>query len=208
MSKQELPFVFSDAMHAIRTSLTILKTQSFLEEDTENELVQTVKNEVDYLNRLADDLSLLVLIANNQLQKEDESVSVLSAIEDAGGNAENRIVEGDTFFIKTDKSHLTRALGALIDNAIRYSDSQNVNINLDKEARKITITSHGIGIPKDELNEILKPFVRGSNQPPKEERKRPGLGLPVVKSLAELYGWDLTVESDGIAIVTATLIFP
>jgi signal transduction histidine kinase len=57
---------------------------------------------------------------------------------------------------------------------------------------RITITDNGCGIPKKDMPFIFDTFYRGSNSRREEGR---GFGLSIVKSVADSYGWPITVTS-------------
>ncbi len=65
----------------------------------------------------------------------------------------------------------------------------------------------GIGIPKNDLKNILQPFKR-ANDPRVASIHGTGLGLSIVSKLAKLHGWNFTIESEYGIKTTATLTIP
>ncbi|MGM5630588.1 HAMP domain-containing sensor histidine kinase [Apibacter raozihei] len=71
----------------------------------------------------------------------------------------------DLLQINIDKTQLFIALFNLIENAVKFSKGNGVNIKLFEVNKKLglTIQDHGIGIPEKQLSEISKPFYRAEN---------------------------------------------
>jgi signal transduction histidine kinase len=83
----------------------------------------------------------------------------------------------------------------LIDNACKYSGDYKAKVTIDFTPYVIivSIIDHGIGIPKDELANIFKPMYRGSNTTGKPGH---GIGLAIVKKIADLHNASLEIKSD------------
>jgi signal transduction histidine kinase len=109
----------------------------------------------------------------------------------------------DRFFIKTpesllgfwDEDGLTRIIENLATNALKYSDS-NSPILISTESRgdqvKIIVHNDGKTITAEDQNMIFQPFSRAKTS---EDKPGWGLGLTVVKSVAEAHGGGVKVES-------------
>jgi len=89
-------------------------------------------------------------------------------------------------------------LSNLINNAIKYTPLEgkiHVKITKENEKVKVDITDTGIGISKEDQEKIFKEFFRAPNA--KEMiREGTGLGLPIIKRIAEDYGGTIQVESE------------
>jgi signal transduction histidine kinase len=108
-------------------------------------------------------------------------------------NAEAATVMGDTDEIKA-------AVSNLIDNAVKYS-GQQVQVFVDvvqSEAGRVLVRvrDQGIGIPRVELKRIFKRFYRIPNTVAMRV-KGTGLGLFIVRSVAERHGGRAYAESEG-----------
>ncbi len=106
-------------------------------------------------------------------------------------------VEGDLPVLEADSECLSRALNALLDNAIKFSpDGGRVNVRLWPNQDKVflTVEDQGIGIPKDKHTLIFNRFyqVDGSMT-----RRFGGLGtgLAVVREVVHAHGGDVWVTS-------------
>ena len=111
----------------------------------------------------------------------------------AGLDANAATVMGDTEEIKA-------AISNLIDNAVKYS-GQQVRVFVDiaqSEAGRVLVRvrDQGIGIPRVELKRIFKRFYRIPNSVAMRV-KGTGLGLFIVRSVAERHGGRAYAESEG-----------
>jgi two-component system phosphate regulon sensor histidine kinase PhoR len=100
-----------------------------------------------------------------------------------------------TFY--TDPVLLGSVFQNLIENAYKYSHPQKkeLNINITHEKRNIVFSfvDRGIGIPKEELNNVFKKFYRIENQ--YNQNGSVGLGLAFCKELVNFMGGEITVHS-------------
>ncbi len=109
-----------------------------------------------------------------------------------------------------DADLLGRAVENLVSNAIKYSPDRteiSVTAARDGNAVAVSVADGGYGIPEEHLSRIFEKFYR---VPRVEDAGVPGtgLGLAMVREIAELHGGTATVESTVNAGSTFTLRFP
>lgn len=101
-----------------------------------------------------------------------------------------------------DGNRLRQVLYNLISNAIKFTDQGEITIDVDLIGHQppnridleITVTDTGIGIPEDAIEHIFEHFT----QIPGQDEKRyggTGLGLAICRSLTEMMGGRITVQS-------------
>ena len=127
------------------------------------------------------------------------------AAEDAGQRIQTQIVPGVTIF--GDRELLTQALANLIENAIRYTPaSTNIQLALSLEGDhvSVSVTDTGPGIPAAELPQVFQRFYRGTTA---KDLAGTGLGMSLVKAVAELHGGTVEAMNTGPGL-TITLDIP
>ena len=101
------------------------------------------------------------------------------------------------FFIHADRDHLHEVLNNLFENAIKYTPSGTVAVNVtgDNDNVQISVKDSGIGIPAEDLPHLFQKFYRVDNSETREINGT-GLGLFLSRKLTESIGGKLTVESE------------
>jgi signal transduction histidine kinase len=100
--------------------------------------------------------------------------------------------------IQVDIDRMRVALQNLLSNAVKYSppeSSVEVRVEPQDDAVTIVVEDQGYGIPAEEIPYIFDKYYRGARP---ETRNTPGtgLGLYIVKQIAELHGGSVEVVSD------------
>jgi signal transduction histidine kinase len=104
--------------------------------------------------------------------------------------------EGSTR-VMGDREALTRALWNLLDNAVKYSpECRTIWVDMARHAGRfaISVRDQGLGIPADEQQVIFDRFVRGADSLQRRIRGT-GIGLAMVRKIAEAHHGDVTVAS-------------
>lgn len=94
--------------------------------------------------------------------------------------------------------HFSNIMDNLIENAIKYSKENSVQIDIhvsdEKNRLRISVKDNGLGISEKDLPRIFQKFYR-SEQKNIQQRTGFGLGLTYVKALVEAHAGDIEVES-------------
>lgn len=102
--------------------------------------------------------------------------------------------------ILADKDHITQLFQNLIDNGIKYigdADEPEIRIGYseNKTRHLFWVQDNGIGIPADQKDKIFSVFQRGKSKEVSAIKGR-GVGLAAVKTIVEMYGGDVWVDSE------------
>ncbi len=98
----------------------------------------------------------------------------------------------------------------LLSNAIKFSfpDTKVIlRCYKDEEIICIEVEDQGIGISQEDLPKLCNPFVQADSSY-KREHEGVGLGLSVVKGLAQLHGGSFTISSQQGTWTKATIKLP
>lgn len=117
-------------------------------------------------------------------------------IEQSGFTLEEKIDE-NVPTLSVDREAISRSLLNLVNNALKYSpDHKYIAVNLSRQNSSISlqVVDHGIGIPRDEQGKIFEKFYRVGD-PLVHNTKGSGLGLSLVRHIAQAHGGSVCVES-------------
>jgi two-component system heavy metal sensor histidine kinase CusS len=101
-----------------------------------------------------------------------------------------------------------RAVGNLVDNALRFTPDDGeirIAIRSSENGSEVTVRDSGSGIMPEHLPRVFDRFYRGDAS---RSSAGTGLGLALVKSIADLHGGSASIESTIGHGTTVTLTFP
>ncbi len=103
---------------------------------------------------------------------------------------ENRVRSGTRLLL--DELRLRQVLINLLDNAVKFTETGSVTLGCSYADGRLafTVEDTGIGIPEDQLQNILKPFIRLD-----EKSRGAGLGLSIARQLADAMNGTLAITS-------------
>jgi two-component system sensor histidine kinase AdeS len=209
-SSEEIKVWNAVIAHELRTPVTILRgrLQGLAEGvfTPEEALFKTLLQQTENLSRLIDDLRTLTLIENNRLVCKSDWFDLKEEIEQLLCFLEPRLREHgfglslNLHVVKcfADQGRLRQALLALVDNAWKHASPGVIEISsfADPGGIRVVVSDQGEGISNELLEVIFRPFrsgypFRGGTT------DSSGLGLFVVKSIAEAHGGSLTYEKSS-----------
>ncbi|MBZ6379469.1 hypothetical protein B5C34_07630 [Pacificimonas flava] len=151
-----------------------------------NGIIDLAASDVGALSLEAEDANVSDLIAN--------SVDLLAGAAKDRGITVDWAVEEEASTLICDRMRMRQALYNLIANALRFTpDGGQVEIRAVREAAGVSvrIKDRGIGVPKDELPRVFERFYKASNA---ARTSGVGLGLPLVREVAELHGGSVELQ--------------
>jgi signal transduction histidine kinase len=122
-------------------------------------------------------------------------------------NLDIHIADDAVEFI-ADEARVRQVLYNLLSNAIGFSKpSETISLRARREAGMMTfmVEDKGVGIPKDQQARVLERFESRSQG---SKHRGAGLGLSIVKSLVELHGGTMTLDSEPGHGTRVTVRFP
>ncbi|PIC66876.1 hypothetical protein CSV71_09490 [Sporosarcina sp. P21c] len=160
-------------------------------------LIKLINNILD-ISKIESGLNELHLCNYNIVEIID---SIVQSVSEYTKSKDIQIIfdpDVEELFIALDVYKFDRILLNLISNAIKFSITGKVIfIKLevtDYQTVRISVTDEGIGIAQESMGAIFGKFIQ-LNRNLNRISEGTGLGLPLAKSMAELHGGSLTVES-------------
>lgn len=211
---------FANISHELRTPLNVilgsiqvtdLKIRSIIEEKNEEKLrkyIYMMRQNCYRLMRLINNLIDVTKIDAGHFELNLKNMDIVSVIENIvlsiASYAESKGIDiiFDTDIEEKcaaiDPDIIERIILNLLSNAIKYTPSGGfifVNINDNNDNILITVKDTGTGIPKENLSLIFKRYVQLDNHG-RANVGGSGIGLSLVKSLVELSGGTISVQSE------------
>jgi two-component system sensor histidine kinase MprB len=193
----------ADASHELRTPLTAARTnvdllqEGKLPEDEAKRALAEAATELNSLTSLVSDLVELARGEERKLRIEEFHLDdlVAEAIERAKARAPEAtfVTAFSPSVVKADPVLLERAVGNLLDNAVKYSPV-GAPIEVTVRDGEVTVADQGPGVAEEDLPRIFDRFYRAAGA-----RSKPGagLGLAIVREAAEAHGGKATVETSS-----------
>ena len=215
--------LFSSVTHDLRTPLASIKAAvtSLLDEDVPHdaaqrrELLHTVLEESDRLNRLVGNLMDLARVRSGGLEPAVEPIAVEDVVDSVLHRMRTMlspfrvrtVIRPDLPDVSADPVQLDQALTNLLENAARFSPPNGeivVTAARWHDAVRVSVSDQGPGIPLEDRERVFEAFYRrdaGSG------RAGSGLGLAIVRAIAVAHGGKATVEASptGGAVVAIEL---
>ena len=199
--------------HDLRTPLAGLRAMAEALEDGIAEdpqrYHQQMRETVDRMARMVDDLFELSRIHSGALQLSLEVVPVEDAISEAlavsGPVAQAKSVRLDGFAepgvaVRADPRELARMIGNLVTNAIRHTPSEGlveVSARASDSGVQFSVVDRCGGIPEADLDRVFDVAWRGSHARTPEAAAGSGLGLAIVRGIAEAHRGTVRVDNVG-----------
>jgi signal transduction histidine kinase/ActR/RegA family two-component response regulator len=169
---------------------------------------QVLLRQSDHLARLVDDLLDVnrVLMGKFTLdpQRLDLATVVQRSLDTAAGAGRTAPflldVQLATAWVDADATRLAQIVDNVIDNAIKYSPDGGplaVTVAGRDGFAELTVRDAGVGIAPELLPHVFDMFVQAS-QPLQRAQGGLGIGLPLVRRLAEMHGGSAALSSPGL----------
>ena len=203
----------SDASHELKTPLTALHGHlSMLKRWGKNDKERLEKSldiclkEVERLKKLVNDMLLLSkaeksVVDLNKVDKIDPVILVDEVIEQyrfLNPNVTYIVNIDENIRIKVEPNDFKQLLIIFVDNSIKYNNKENVEISISirKEASaiKLEVKDNGIGIPKNEIDNVKKRFYKVDKS--RVNNNSFGIGLSIANRIVSNYNSKIYLESE------------
>ncbi len=189
--------MLSGVSHDLRTPLTRLKLALALKKnDPENgEMLKDIKMMQNILDEFLD------FTKNQSIEKFEPLLlkNFCDLLKKLPLDGKEKIVWKETFKNKTKiirlrPNNFTRAIKNLVENANSYGSKILITVNEKNNKIFINIEDNGPGIPRGQIQEALKPFVRLDNSRNLNRPKGVGLGLSIASDTIKSHGGTLNLQ--------------
>jgi len=215
LERQRVQFV-SDASHELKTPLSSIKLMADsiiqtpdISVEYVKEFMEDMNNEVDRLNRIVN--KLLYITKMDARKSDDDKHFELVSLNDVMQGIEKNLqpiakksditlvfsTPGD-IFIMANKDVLWQGIYNIVDNAIKYTDTEGyVLVAMERADGKIVIEirDNGVGIAKEDIDKIFDRFYR-VDKARSRDTGGTGLGLSIALTAIKYHNGTIDVESE------------
>jgi len=210
--------MLSGVSHDLRTPLTRMKLQ--LEMMPKSEETEDLKNDISDMEKLVDEY---LDFARSDDKEKSNLIEIKKFLQEKIINYYNKMnkrIDGflnlkDDLEIPVKKLALKRALVNLIDNAFNYGSLVSLTASLSDNNLIISIDDNGPGIPKNERNNVFKPFYRIDNSRNLDKKATQstsgggsGLGLAIAMDAITSHGGRIKLSDSPFGGLRVTIFIP
>jgi signal transduction histidine kinase len=206
----------SIASHELRTPLTSMQlvVQSALRTarsghapssapSSPTRALECVDRQIHRLNKLIDALLDVSRIQAGRLKLELERTDLVALTREVISRFGEEISRSGSIMTLSaeepivgtfDRSRVDQIITNLITNAIKYGQGKPIEVSLDtsRDEARLVVRDHGLGIAKEHISHMFQRFERSASV---RQYGGLGLGLYIVRQIAELHGGSVGVES-------------
>jgi heavy metal sensor kinase len=204
----------ADASHELRAPLALLQSEldvALARDRSGPEYRQTLsalRDEVDHLTRLADQLLVLARADAGSLLPRPESLDIVDLLHEAAARWQAaalarevriEVAVPDAGTLQAEPALIRRVIDNLVDNAIRYAPPRSVvTLAATSEAGGwwISVRDHGPGIAPEHRPLLFKRFARPDTARSREQGGA-GLGLALSAGVVAAHGGRIELVSDA-----------
>ena len=182
--------------HDLRTPLARMRLAlALLEEKPTPKLIARLEKDIEEMDRL---IGQVLDLARGMASEAAAEIDVPALLIDmAAGVPDGRVrvrVAPQACQVQAPPSALRRVIGNLLDNALRYGDDQPVELVVEQAEKsvRIGVLDRGPGIPAEQMGAVFQPFHRVETSR-SQITGGAGLGLAIVRQLADSHGWQVDI---------------
>jgi len=204
----------SNVSHELRTPLALIRLYAetlelgrITKDDKKNEYYSIIRKESERLTALINNILDFSRIEAGRKEYDFRETDLAELVRNTldsyrfqieqQGFALEEQIDPEIPKMKVDREAIARALVNLVNNALKYSDSEKflgIRLYRDNAVLKLEVSDRGIGIERHEQSRIFEKFYRTCD-PLVHNTKGSGLGLSLVRHITLAHGGEVEVES-------------
>ncbi|HEV8426941.1 MAG TPA: HAMP domain-containing sensor histidine kinase [Pyrinomonadaceae bacterium] len=204
----------SNVSHELRTPLALIRLYAetlelgrITTQDKKNEYYSIIRKESERLSSLINNILDFSRIEAGRKEYDFRETDIAELVRNTldsyryqieqQGFALEEHIDPSIPAVKVDREAIARALVNLVNNALKYSDSEKflaVKLYREQSVLKLEVSDRGIGIERNEQARIFEKFYRTCD-PLVHNTKGSGLGLSLVRHITQAHGGGVEVES-------------
>ena len=197
--------MLSGISHDLRTPLTRMKLQISFVDD--KEISKKLTEDVDEMEKM---LNEYLQFTKSSFSEKDEMFNLSDLIREIISKYNNNNIYLELMprvYFNGKKNLITRCINNLIDNAIKYAEKINIELNKKDNNIFIKIEDDGPGIPKNEYENVFKPFYK-INKGRADSKSSVGLGLSIASDIIKSHGGNIKLDKSKMKGLSVKVFLP
>lgn len=203
----------SDASHELRTPISVIMSECEYGLECVNDMgemkdtLNSIHTQANKMSKLVSELLMISRMDNNRLKTNFETTDLSELLtficeEQIEIQTKNIALKYDinpNIMANVDTLLITRLFINLISNAYQYSpENTTITVSLKTEGENVifSVKDEGIGISEEHLSKIWDRFYQVDSSRAGDRKGSSGLGLSMVKWIADRHNGELTVNSE------------
>ncbi len=205
----------STVSHELKTPLTIISgfidllatPDQVTDEDERRETFEIIRRNADSLDVLINDILDISRLDAGTFKLDPAAFPMNDLISDLEASFQSLLrtktqtlavnMGKDELWVRADRSRISQVITNLLSNASKYSpESTEITLGcqIDGDRLRVSVADQGVGMTEEEQKGLFTAFFRADNE---TTRTVPGtgLGLVIAKSITELHGGEIRLES-------------
>ena len=142
--------------------------------------------------------------------EKDEMFNLSELIEEIVTKYDNENIQKDLLpriYINGRKILINRCLNNIIDNALKYGNKVQIKLSKENTNILIIIDDDGFGIPKEEYENVFKPFYK-IDKGRADSKSSVGLGLSIASDIVRSHGGNIVLDKSKINGLSVKIFLP
>jgi len=184
--------MLSGISHDLRTPLTRMKLQlAFIKDE---KISKKLSNDITEMEKM---LNEYLKFSSSRSTEKTETFDLSELLETIVQKYEKKEITTDIperVYLDGRKNLIQRCLNNLIDNSIKYSEKTLISLKKSSNNITITVDDDGPGIPKNERENVFKPFYK-IDKSRGDSKSSVGLGLSIASDIVRSHGGNILLET-------------
>ena len=192
--------MLSGISHDLRTPLTRMKLQIAFIKD--KNLAGKLTEDINEMEKM---LNEYLQFTKSSFQEKDEMFNLTELLDEISKKYNEKNITTllmPRIYFNGRKNLIRRCVNNLVDNATKYGNKVNIELNKSNNNLFIKVEDDGPGIPKNEYNNVFKPFYK-INKGRADSKSSVGLGLSIASDIVRSHGGNIKLEKskmNGLAV--------
>ena len=197
--------MLSGISHDLRTPLTRMKLQIAFIKD--KDLAGKLTEDINEMEKM---LNEYLQFTKSSFQEKDEMFNLTELLDEISKKYNEKNITTilmPRIYFNGRKNLIRRCINNLVDNATKYGNKVNIELNKSNNNLFIKVEDDGPGIPENEYDNVFKPFYK-INKGRADSKSSVGLGLSIASDIVRSHGGNIKLEKSKMNGLVVKIFLP